>query len=90
MHERADEQHKQDFQPAVAQLTSQQRAQPYLEQQRLNLEQMHDGAAMMESAQIPMTPAYQTQLAQPTVIGTASVACTSATLSDGFANSTCH
>jgi hypothetical protein len=51
---------------------------------------MHDGAAMMESAQIPMTPAYQTQLAQPTVIGTASVACTSATLSDGFANSTCH
>jgi hypothetical protein len=91
LREWANGQQKQDYERAVAQLTSQQRVQLSREQQRLNLEQMRDGVAMMESAQfVPMSPAYQPQLTQPTVIGAPSVACTSTALSDGFVNSTCH
>jgi hypothetical protein len=91
LREWADEQHKHNYQSAVAQLTSQQRVQLSVEQQRLSLEQMRDGVAMTESAQVvPMAPAYQPQPTQPTLIGSPSVACSSIALSDGFVNSTCH
>jgi hypothetical protein len=82
---------KQDYQHAVAQLTPEQRVQLSREQQRLNLQQMRDGVAMMESAQfVPMTPPYQPHPTQPTVIGEPSVACSSTALSDGYVSSTCR